>query len=169
MRLELLDEPGILRADEVDSCTLAAESPGSSDSVDVLFFSLRKFVVDDQLHLLDIDSSGKDIGGDQDSDCTCSELLHNDISLSLVHFSVHAANHVLSFSHTFSKLFHTLFSIAKDDALVDAQIAVEVLKTVKFPVFALTSHVILVNASQSELLILDQNLYRIVHEALSQL
>jgi hypothetical protein len=26
----------------------------------------------------------------------------------------------------------------------------------------------LVNASQSELLILDQNLYRIVHEALSQ-
>jgi len=80
---------------------------------------------------------------------------------------VHSAYHVFSFSHLFSELLHSSPGIAEDDALVNAEVSVEVLKASELPVLLLAGHVILIDAGQGELLVLDQNLEGVVHEALS--
>ena len=48
-----------------------------------------EIVVDDERNLLNIDSSSEQIGGDENSGRSRSELLHDDLSLSLFHISVH--------------------------------------------------------------------------------
>ena len=47
--------------------TLSAESTGSTDPVQISFSGRRKIVVDDKRDLLDVDSSGPNVGRDQDS------------------------------------------------------------------------------------------------------
>lgn len=56
---DLLEEPGILRHNEVDGSSLSSPSSGSTDSMDVLLLGLRKVVVDNQMDLLDINTSGQ--------------------------------------------------------------------------------------------------------------
>ena len=87
--LDLLDEVGVLGQHEVDSSTLLAETTSSTNSVDVVLLLEWKFIVDDQTNLLHIDTSSEQIGRNQHTDCALTELLHNDVSLELVHFTVH--------------------------------------------------------------------------------
>lgn len=168
MRLELLDERGVLGANEVDSCTLATEASGSSDSVDVLLLPLGQFVIDDQLHLLDIDSSGKDVGSNQDSHSPCSELLHNDITFCLIHLTVHGVNNVIIGGHASSDLFHTLLSVTEDDTLVDVHVTPEVLHDINLPAFFLTGHIILINSRKCQFSFFDQNFDRVIHKMCRQ-
>lgn len=51
--------------------------------------SLPTVVVNDKGNLLNVDSSGEEVGGDEDSRGSGSELLHDDLSLSLLHVSVY--------------------------------------------------------------------------------
>jgi hypothetical protein len=89
MVLDLLNEAGVLGKDEVDGSSLSTETSSSTDSVDVVLLLDGELVVDDETNLLYINTSSKQIGGDEYSHSTLSELLHDDISLDLVHFSVH--------------------------------------------------------------------------------
>lgn len=59
MLLDLLDEDGVLRQYEIDCCTLSAETTSSTDSVNVVFLLVGKFVVDNEANLLDINTSCK--------------------------------------------------------------------------------------------------------------
>ena len=45
-------------------------------------------VVDDERDLLDVDASGQQIGGDEDTGGAGAELTHDDVTLLLVHVSV---------------------------------------------------------------------------------
>ena len=87
--LDFSDELGIVGRDEVDCDTLSSETTGSTDSVNVVLFLERKFVVNDESDLLDINTSCEQIGCDQHSRGAGSELFHDRISLDLVHFTVH--------------------------------------------------------------------------------
>lgn len=169
VRLELLDEPGILWANQVDSCTLATESSGSTDSVDVLLLPLRQFVIDYQLHLLDVDSSCEDVGGDQDSDSPCSELLHDDITSLLVHLAVHGIYNMFIGGHGSSKLFHPLLGVTKDDTLVDIHVTPEALHDIHLPVLFFTGDIILINSRKCQLGLFDQNFDRVIHKMRGQI
>jgi len=60
--IELFDffkESSIIRSDEIDGSTLSTKPSTSSDPMDILFFALREIIVDDQMNLLDIDTSGQ--------------------------------------------------------------------------------------------------------------
>jgi len=57
--------------------------------MDIVLLLVGQLVVDDQTNLLDIDTSCKKIGGDEDSSGTSSELFHDGVSLDLVHLTVH--------------------------------------------------------------------------------
>jgi len=89
MILDILQEAGVFWQHEIDCCSLSSESTGSTDSVNVVLLLDWQLVVDDEANLLNIDTSSKQVGGDEYSHSTLSELLHDDISLDLVHFSVH--------------------------------------------------------------------------------
>jgi len=119
MVLDLLNEPCILREYEVDRRSLPTETTGSSDSVDVVLLLNGQLVVDDESNLLDVNTSSEQVGGDKHADSSLSELLHHDVSLNLVHLSVHDGDSEFLLSHSLLQFFHSLLSVTVDQSLVD--------------------------------------------------
>ena len=101
MILDLSDELGVVWQDKVDSNTFSTETSCSTDSVNVVFFSRWKFIIDDETNLLYINTSCKKISGNKHSSCSCSELSHNCVSLDLVHLTMHGWNSEVIFVHCF--------------------------------------------------------------------
>lgn len=89
MFLDFLNKSGITRQDKVDSSSLSTESASSSNSVNVVFLLLWQFVVNNESNLLDIDTSGQQVSGNENSGGASSEFLHDHVSLHLVHLAVH--------------------------------------------------------------------------------
>lgn len=56
--------------------------------MDVVFLAGRQVVVDDERHLLDVDTTGEQVGRDENAGGTTAELLHNLVTLILLHVSV---------------------------------------------------------------------------------
>lgn len=79
----------LLGSDKVDCDTLSSETSTTTDSVNVVLSGGRKIVVDDEGDLLNINTTGEEIGGDEDTGRSRSELLHDNLTLTLVHISVH--------------------------------------------------------------------------------
>lgn len=61
--LNISQNPDIINSDKVDRHTFPAESTTSTYSVQVVFTRSRKVIVDDQRNLLNVDTSGPDVGG----------------------------------------------------------------------------------------------------------
>jgi len=85
MLLELFDEARILRQHKVDGSSLSTETTGTTDSVHVVLLPHGELVVDDESDLLDIDTTGEQVSGDEDAGGSLTELLHDEISLALLH------------------------------------------------------------------------------------
>jgi hypothetical protein len=126
MLLDLLNESGISWGDKVNGSSLSTESTGSTDSVNVVLLLEWEFVVDDETNLLDVNTSGEQVSGDENSGGTSSEFLHNHVSLNLVHFSVHSGHSEVLFFHEFSQFNDSLFGVAIDQGLVDIEVSVEI-------------------------------------------
>ena len=93
----------VLVRDKVDCHSLTTKSTTATDSVDVVLSVGGEIVVDDQRHLLHIDSSGQEIGGDQDSRGSGPEFSHDDVTLLLVHVSVHGGHSEIPLVHLLSQ------------------------------------------------------------------
>jgi len=126
MILDLLQETGITGQNEVDGCSLSAETTGTADSMDVVLLLLGKLEVDNESDLLDIDTTSEHISGDKDTHGTRSELLHHDFTLLLVHLTVHAGNDEVLLGHATLELVDSALRVAVDDGLVDVQVGVQV-------------------------------------------
>lgn len=122
MLLDFLDESGITGQDKIDSSSLSTESASSSNSVDVVFLLLRQLVVDDETNLLNVNTSGQQVSGNENSGGASSEFLHDHVSLHLVHLAVHSRDCEVLLLHGFSQLCHSLFGVAIDQSLVDVQV-----------------------------------------------
>ena len=48
-------------------------APGAADTVDIRFFVFGALVVDDVGDVVDVDASGRDVGGDEDVDLAVAE------------------------------------------------------------------------------------------------
>lgn len=68
---------------------------------------------------MDIDTSGKEIGGDEDSGGTGSEFLHDDVSLVLVHVTVHGGDGEVLLLHLGAEVIDSLLGVTVDDTLLD--------------------------------------------------
>ena len=169
MVLDLLDEAGVLRENEVDGSSLSTETTSSSNSMDVVLLLDGELVVDDETNLLDINTSSKQVSGDEDSDGTLSELFHDDVSLDLVHLSVHDGDSEFLFSHGLLKLFDSFLCVTVDKSLVDIQVSVQVEEDVHLPLLLLDSNVILSDTFEGKIFGLDENLGGVSHEMLGEL
>ena len=63
------------------------ERSTATDAVDVVLAVGGKVVVDDKGNLLDIDTTGEEVSGDENTGRSKTELLHVDITLSLLSMS----------------------------------------------------------------------------------
>ncbi len=77
-----------------------------------------KVVVDNERHLLDIDTTSKKIRRDEYAGWSWAEFTHDDISTCLVHVSVHARDREVFPGHLLCQPFDLATRIAKDDGLL---------------------------------------------------
>lgn len=158
--IELFDfghELSIGYGDNVDSDSLSSESTRTSDSVDIGFLFLGKIVIDDQRNLLDVDSSGEQIGGNKDSDFSLSELLHDLISLFLWGLSVHHLESESVLLELLGDGISISLLIDVDDGLLNLDVLVELLESWVLPGFLLDGNEELLDTVKSEVFVLDSD------------
>jgi hypothetical protein len=166
MVLDGLDELSVLGEDEVNRGTLSTVTTSSTDSVNVVLLLEGQLVVDNETNLLHINTSGKQIGSDENADGTGTELLHDDITSKLVHLSVHDRDGEIVLGHGLFELLDSLLSVTVDEGLVNVQVGVQVEEDVHLPLFLLDGDVVLVDTFKGKLLVLDENLCGVTHEVL---
>lgn len=160
-------ELSIIRSDEINSSSLSSESSTSSNPVNVLFFALRQVIVDDQMDLLDIDTSGQQISGNQNSTTSSSEFFHNYFSGITFHSRMDRTDSEVLFFHSIGQIIDSFFSIAIDDALLDFKIVVQFDQSVIFVLFRINGYIELSDTIKSQLIIFDQYFGRCSHKRLS--
>lgn len=162
--LNLTHHANIIGGDKVDGNALSAETTTTTDTVDVVLAVGGKIVVDDQGDLLDIDTTGQKIGGDKNTRRSGTELLHDQITLSLVHVTVHGRDGEVTGGEAVSEPVDLLAGVAEDDSLGDGNSLVQVGEGVELPLLLLNGNVELLDTLQGKLVLLDQDTDRVAHE-----
>jgi len=165
---DFLQELVVRGSDEVNGNTLSTESSTSSDSVNVLLLGEWEVVVDDQGNLLDIDTSGQQVSGDEDSGSTSSELSHDQISLDLVHVTVHAGDGEVLVLELSGEFVDSLLLVAVDDTLLDIDVVVQFDEGIELPFFLINGNVELLDTVQGQFFVLDQDGGGVSHEVLGK-
>jgi hypothetical protein len=154
----------ILCSDKVDRNTLSSKTTSTTNSVDVVLTVGREIIVDDQGDLLDIDTTSQKISGNQDTRRTRSELLHNQITLTLVHVTVHGRDSEVTGSKLVGKPINLSSGVAEDNCLCDGDSLVQIRKGVQFPILLLNSNIELLDTLKGKFCLLDQDTDRVAHE-----
>jgi len=118
--------------------------------VDVVLAVGGEVEVDDKGDLLDVDTTGEEIGGDEDATASTAEFAHDDVTLPLVHISVHAGDGEVTLLHVLLQPVDLAASVAVDNGLGDGECLVEIAKGVELPLLALDSNVKLFDTLKSE-------------------
>mmetsp|Transcript_8817 Transcript_8817/g.14529 ORF Transcript_8817/g.14529 Transcript_8817/m.14529 type:complete len:216 (-) Transcript_8817:598-1245(-) len=151
---------------KVDSNSLTTETTRSTNTMDVVLTVGGQVEVDNKRHLLDINTTSKKIGGNQHTGGTRAELSHDNVTLTLVHISVHAGDSEITLLHLLLQPVNLTTGITVDDGLSDGQSLVQITKGIQLPFFSLNGNVKLLNTLKSQLILLNKDSHRIPHETL---
>lgn len=162
--LNLTHHAHVVGSDEVDGHTLTSETATTTDTVDVVLAVGREVVVDDQGDLLDIDTTGEKVGGDEDTGRTRAELLHDHITLTLVHVTVHGRDGEVAGGKLVGEPVDLSAGVAEDDGLGDGDGLVQVGQRVELPVLLLDCDVELLDTFEGKLVLLDEDTDGVTHE-----
>ena len=162
--LNLAHHADIVGGDEVDGHTLATETTTTTDTVDVVLAVGGKVVVDDKGDLLDVDTTGEEVSGDQDTGRTGTELLHDNITLGLVHVTVHGGDGEVTGSELVGEPVNLSAGVAEDNGLSDGDGLVQVGEGVELPVLLLNGNVELLDTFEGKLVLLDEDTDGVAHE-----
>lgn len=137
--------------------------------MDVLLVVAGQVVVDDDGNLVNIDTTGQKIGGDENAGRTRTELGHDDVTLRLRGISVSGGDGEITLAHLLGEPVDLLLGVAENDGLVDVQGLVQVAESIELPVLALNVDVELTDTFEGKLVLLDQNTDGVGHELTSDL
>lgn len=162
--LDLTEHAHIVSGHEVDGDTLTTETTTTTDTVDVVLTVGRQVVVDDQRDLLDVDTTGQEVSGNQDPRGAGAELLHDNVTLALLHVTVHSRDSEVTGSELVGKPVDLSAGVAEDNGLGDGDGLVEIRQGVELPLLLLDGDVELLDTLQGKLLLLDQDTDGVAHE-----
>ena len=162
--LDLSHHAHILGGNEVDGNSLTTETTTTTNAVDVVLPVGGEIVVDDQRDLLDIDTTGQKVSGNQDTRRAGSEFLHNQVTLSLVHVAVHGGDSEVTSGELIGEPVNLSAGVAEDDGLGDSNRLVQVREGIEFPLLLLDSDVELLDTFQGKLVLLDEDTNGVAHE-----
>ena len=162
--LNLAHHADIVSGDEVDGHTLATETTTTTDTVDVVLAVGGEIVVDDKGNLLDVDTTGEEVSGDQDTGRTGTELLHDNVTLALVHVTVHGGDGELTRGELVGEPIDLSAGVAEDNGLGDGDGLVEIAEGVELPVLLLNGNVELLDTFKGKLVLLDEDTDGVAHE-----
>jgi len=158
----------ILGGHKIDGQSSSTKSSRSSDSVKVILSGGGQVIVDHHGDLLYIDSSSQEIGGDQNSGSSGSELLHDQLSL-VESLRVNVRDGESLLVHSGGQLLDLLSGVAEDHRLVDADLVVQIAKGVQLPLLSFDVDVELSNSLKGELLVLDKDLNGVLEDLVGDL
>lgn len=162
--LNLSHHVDVSLSDKVDSNTLSTETTTSTDSVDVVLLVGWQVVVDNEGNLLDIDTTGKQVSGDQDSGRTGSELLHDGVSLLLGQVRVNSRDSELVSGQLLGQLLNLSSGVTEDNGLGDRDGLVKITQTVELVLLLLNVDEELLNTLKGQLILLNQDSDWVSHE-----
>ena len=162
--LNLTHHAHILGSNEVDGNTLTAETTTATNTVDIVLTVGRQVIVDDQRHLLDIDTTGEQVGSDEHTRRAGTELLHDQVTLGLIHVTVHSRDGEVALGQLLSEPVNLATGVAENDGLGNGDRLVQIGESVQLPLLLLDSNVKLLNTLQGKLVLLDQNADGVAHE-----
>lgn len=162
--LNLTHHADVVGGHKVDGDTLSAETTTTTDTVDVVLPVGGEIVVDDQGDLLDIDTTGQQVSGDQDTGGAGTELLHNQVTLSLVHVTVHGRDGEVTSGELVGEPVDLSAGVAEDDGLGDGHGLVQIREGVELPLLLLDGDVELLDTLKGKLVLLDENPDGVAHE-----
>lgn len=154
----------VISSDEVDSNTLTTETTTTTDAMDVVLTVGREVIVDDQGDLLNVNTTGKEISGNQDTGRSRAELLHDDITLGLLHVTVHGRDSEVTSLELVGEPVDLSSGVAEDDGLGDGDGLIEIGEGVEFPVFLFDGNVELLDTFEGKLGLLDEDTDGVTHE-----
>lgn len=154
--------------DEIDSDSSSTESSRTTDSMDVVLLLGRQLVVHDQTHLVNIDSSRQQVGGDQNSTSSVLELLHHIQSLLLRHASVNVTYNEIILSHLVSKLLAFVLGVHINETLININISENFDQVLKLVSLGRTRNIVLLDTFQCEVLLLHEDLRWVLHDILGE-
>lgn len=166
---EVGQELSISGGDEVDSHSLSSESTGPANPVDVLGSVGGEVVVDDEVDLLDVDAPAEEIGGDEDAGGAGAELLHDVDALGHLHVAADAGDHELVLGELVGQLLDALLPVGEHHALRDHHVLVQLDQRPELLAVLLQRNVELLDTVQRQLLVLHQDLHRVLHELVGHL
>lgn len=85
---DLIEVEAILICDEVDGNSQVSESSGTPNSVEISLRVLREIEVDDNVHGLNVDTSGKQIRANQIPATPVAEIVEDTVTMGLQHLGV---------------------------------------------------------------------------------
>lgn len=162
--LDLAHHADIVSGDEVDRNTLTAETTTTTNAMDVVLAVGGEIVVDNKGDLLNVDTTGEEIGGDKDARRTGTELLHNQVTLGLVHVTVHGGNGEITGGELVGKPVDLSAGVAENDGLGDSNGLVEIGEGIELPLLLLDGNVELLDTLEGKLVLLDENTDGLAHE-----
>ena len=162
--LDLSHHAHIVSSYEVDGNTLPAESSTATNTMDVVFAVGREIVIDNEGYLLNIDTTSQKISSDQNAGRARTELFHDNITLRLLHVTMHGGHSKVTSGELVSEPVDLSAGVAEDDCLSNGDSLIQIGKSIKLPIFFLHSDVELFDAFESELGLLDQDPDGIAHE-----
>ena len=162
--LDLTHHTDIVSGDEVDGNTLTTETTTTPDTVNVVLTVGGQVVIDDQRNLLDINTTGQKVSGNQDTGRTRAELLHDNITLALLHVTVHGRDSEVTGSQLVGEPVDLSAGVAENDGLGDGDSLVEIRESVELPLFLLNGNVELLDTLEGKFLLLDQDTDGVTHE-----
>mmetsp|Transcript_20120 Transcript_20120/g.44381 ORF Transcript_20120/g.44381 Transcript_20120/m.44381 type:complete len:227 (+) Transcript_20120:61-741(+) len=161
---DVLHGPHIVVCHEIDGNTLSTKSAASTNPMEVVLHVCRKVIVDDERHLLHIDSASEQIGRNEHSGGTRAKLTHHQIALFLVKISMHAGHCEVAFHQLVLQEVDLASCVTVNDGLSDGQCLVKVTESVHFPFLFLNCHIELPDTFQGQFILLHQNAHGISHK-----
>ena len=165
--VELFDFPHhsyVISRHKVDGNAFSSKSSATTNTVDIVLAIGGKIVVDDQRDLLNVDATCQQIGSDEDSGGPRAKLLHNQITLALVHITMHGRDGEVTSGQLVCEPVYLPPRVAENDGLSDGHGFIQIRQGVQFPVFLLDGNVELLDTFKGKLVLLDKDADRIAHE-----
>lgn len=106
-------------------------------------------------HLLDIQATRPNVGGDEHTAGPGAKFLGDGFSLLLRHVAVHARDREVGLSHFLRQPFHFALGVAEDYGLGDRQRVVEIAQRIELPFLTLHRHEKLLDAFKCQFIAVD--------------
>lgn len=117
---------------------------------------------------MDIDTSGEQIGGKENSGSTSSEFSHDEISFGWGNLTVNAGDGEVLLLELGGQFIDLLLLVAVQDTLLDINVVVQFDEGLELPFFLLDGDVELLDTVQCEFFVLDEDGSWVSHEVLGQ-